>query len=186
MLTKLKFLILCAILSVASTRIAHAHAVYAYTGNNLTFPPPPYAANDHVSIEMEFLNALTPNLPFGSVAPLSFSFSDGHQTITSFAFGGQISVATNADGSISEWDLQGCGNAGCVHQVISRSLVGNVRDAGQLVPQGVQEGILDNDPSVWIATISNVPEPSSLILGAAALTGVGWFRRRRGVLSSVT
>lgn len=164
-------------MAALSTGPTKANVVYTYTGNNFTFHTSPYTATDHVSIELEFLSALAPNLPLGAVAPVSFSFNDGHQTITSTVFGELFLVSTNPSGAISEWDLAGCGNIGCVHVVLSRNIVGNVRDDGQLVPQGASEGIVDNNPGVW--TVSVVPEPSTMAITAVGLAGLGWCRRRR-------
>lgn len=177
MRSKIRILTLLAMTIALSIKPANANVIYMYSGNDFTFATSPYTTNDHVSIDLEFLTALAPNLLLGTVTPVSFSFNDGHQTVTSSVFGGLISIATDGIGAISQWDLAGCGDVGCVHVIISRNVLGNVRDAGQLVPQGVQEGIVDNSPGVWTASV--VPEPSAMAIATFGLAGLGWSRRRR-------
>ena len=88
-----------------------------------------------------------------------------------------MQIATDGSGAISAWDLAVCGNVGCTEVIISRNISGNVRDDGQLVPQGVSEALVDNNPGTWVS--STVPEPGTLSLGAAMLAGLGLARRGR-------
>ncbi len=147
-----------------------------YTGNDFTLVTSPYTTSDHVTVQLEFLAALAADLPLGAVTPVSFSFNDGHQTITSPAFNAFIELATDAGGNISGWDLGVCGDITCLPQIVTRHTGADTADVGQLIPQGVQEGRVIGNAGVWT---SSVPEPSGMAVGAIGLAGLGWVRRRR-------
>jgi len=179
MTAKFCALVLSGLLGMLASEPVYATAIYSYTGNNFVFATPPYTVNDHLSIQLEFPTELAPNLPFGSVSPTNFSFNDGHQTITFPGLTAVTMLSTNASGNILEWELTVCGNVGCDHAIVSRNTTLAIRDGGQLTPQGVQEGLVDNNPGIWISTSYDVPEPSTFVLGSAALACLAGVRRRR-------
>ncbi len=159
---------------------ASANVIYSYTGNNFNAFTSPYNADDYVAIHLEFSMALGPNLPLATVYPISFWFSDGQQTIHSPGFNtGLMLISTDSSGDIARWDLTICGNISCQSAIVSHNIPDSIRDGGQLIPQGVQEGRIDNNPGVWTSTASPVPEPSTFAIVGAALGGLMWVRRRR-------
>jgi len=99
--------ILLALTAVAALSLTYpasvqADTTYQYTGNpfnSFSTPPGPYTTSDFVTVMMTFASPLARNMPFGSVRPLSFSVSDGVQTITNVNFQtAAIALATGSSG----------------------------------------------------------------------------------------
>jgi hypothetical protein len=87
---------------------AEADTIYTYTGNPFTSVFGPYTTSDRVTGFFDLATPLANNLPETVISPISFSFSDGVQTITNTTPGvvvGSFSVATDASGKPEFWDI---------------------------------------------------------------------------------
>jgi hypothetical protein len=191
-LSKLKMVMLVVGLLMVIENNAKASVVYTYTGYDFSNTPPSqyhgvYGDVDSVTGTMELSNALPANANDLYVIPVSFSFSDGIQKITSATPLNPLNDTdsfqfyTNASGAITAWQVlvysstygawvgTGCGNAF------------NCADGGRL--DGNNGAVSYNMPGIWQATtVSSTPLPAALPLFASALGGIGllsWRRKRR-------
>ena len=178
------------VLSIAAAR---ADVTYTYTGNDFTSATFPYTTSDSVTGSITLTSALADNIssfinqPAASI--VSFSFSDGQQTITNAnATLSQFDFETNSSGDITYWQLVvGIGS-------VFQDSIGTSNAPGiAVVDQGVMDYDNDaadnfNDPGTWTTGSAStpVPEPGSLVLlgtGLAALAASfrawGAMRRRQ-------
>ena len=104
--------ILLALTAVAALLVGYPASVqavpttYTYTGNPFTTANGPYTTSMYVSGMLTLAAPLAPNMVFQQVTPpLTFSFSDGVQTITNLnATGNSIfAFATGPSGEITQW-----------------------------------------------------------------------------------
>jgi hypothetical protein len=65
-----------------SSLAARADAVYTYTGQDFTFANAPYTTSDSITGELTFSSPLAPDLALQQELPVSYSFSDGVETLT--------------------------------------------------------------------------------------------------------
>jgi hypothetical protein len=120
-----------------------------------------------------------------SVQPLSFSFTDGVQTIDNVsATSSQFGIGTNSSGAIDAW------------RIVVQTLVGttNKEIATALVPfsimtsdSGNNSGTLGEnhgDPGTWTETTASsaVPELSTFALLGSGIIGLAGVARRRFLL----
>lgn len=163
--------VVVSMLLAASPGNARADVVYTYTGNDFTTFYAPYTGSDYVTLSITLSTPLPPNFVFQLVTPLSFTASDGVQTITNTdAAAAPIALSTNSLGAITEWGIAIYGPA-YAGVILTNSYPGDYTDRGSN-PVGNGENL--NDPGTW-----SVPEPSSLAIIAAAMTVLGSIRRRR-------
>jgi hypothetical protein len=190
---------------------AKADVIYTYTGKDFTFVDPlpgPYKTTDFVSGNFNLTSALGANLSNFNVLTdssfISFSFSDGVNTITNSAssFGIEtLTVSTNALGQITSWDIDlqtpSDANWTTIGQqqffIVTSTL--HQQDMGQLrtcdppgdcsINNDAAEGSINNVlggfyvPGSWVET---TPLPATLPLFATGLGGLGllgWRRKRR-------
>src|ERR1700729_1643352 len=85
---------------------AEANVTYEYTGNDFTNVVSPYTTNDHVTVSFTVANPFGPNFA-NNITQISFSFSDGVQTLTNntVRFDGVFGIATDASGNIAFWGV---------------------------------------------------------------------------------
>ena len=126
------------VLSIAAAR---ADVTYSYTGNDFTSATSPYTTSDSVTGSITLTSALADNISSFSFEPaasiVSFSFSDGQQTITNAnATTGQFAFETNSSGDIIGWEL-----TVDIGSVIEASI--SSQDAPGIGV--VDQGIMDND-----------------------------------------
>lgn len=189
---------------------ARASAIYAYTGNPFTSvtlagptaPADPYTTADRVTGFIELASPLAADLsPLTALAPVSFSFFDGVNTITDAnATFTSFEVETNNVGTIVNWLVRVSANAAAVgggtrqsiatyNSVGSDPLVQDFGLDGRCGPESSLGGCaLYGDPSytqiannagtpgAWTLR-TPVPEPSSMLLIGVALAGFAARRR---------
>lgn len=188
----------CAALASASL-CAHADVTYDYTGNYFTNVTngggPAYTTSDRVTGSVTLSQALAPDTQYTSgvdgFSVLSFSFSDGVQTITNLDFTnpGTLSedtffFGTDASGNIYTWNV-------VLHVPVNNET--NYDFIGSAHGQGDSGGVVEPNFSYSNAEVPTTgswsmqsaappaaaPEPGGLVLlGTGALGWVGWMRRR--------
>jgi hypothetical protein len=176
---------------------------YTYTGDDFNTPQSgggytylsgAYTGSDFVSITFTVPEPLPDNLvdtnPWYTVAPLSWSISDGIQSNSSTDYdafyGIGIEVTTNATGQIVGWHVFEQFQGRQIETEYNGPLDINSGDYGfdPFSPGG--EALLSSFPGTpgsWSGPVSSVPEGSSyplLLLSGACLFGVGFFRFRKG------
>jgi len=99
--------VVAAALSAMGAASAHADTIYTYTGTDFTTVTGSYTTSDSVSGMIDLAAPLGDNALFGSVIPVSFSFSDGVQKITNLTplYSTDILLATNGSGVPDRWDI---------------------------------------------------------------------------------
>ena len=195
----------CIAMTLASAR---ADVIYTYTGNHFASvsnenapPAPQYTKTDSVSGNFTLLTALGDNLPLTTIAPTSFSFTDGVQTLTNSTPGvGPVGfqIATNAAGLPLDWSIVVNLITSIISERIDTQTISGVIDIGeQSTPNGdTNGGVITNTLGMW--TVSTVPAPVAGAGGpgllAAGLAFLVWrgrsaamalFRRRQRLFAPV-
>jgi hypothetical protein len=139
-----------------------ADTIYTYTGNPFAGvgagAEAPYVSTDFVSITFTLTNPLPANLVIdntksSNVTPISYSFSDGVQTLdTGNSLDSFFNIGTDGSGHIINWELD-VFVVGEMEEIGSENEPGEVWDLGK-VPKF--EPFLDIDD---IGTNINNPEP---------------------------
>jgi hypothetical protein len=186
---------------------AKGSVIYSYTGHAFTLlfvdgttpPPRPYNSGDRVSGFLELAAPLAGNLSFAELTFLSFSFSDGVNTIASAnSTDASFRFTTNAYGDIVGWtaraDLAGDGSLRRIATV--KDQYAGLIDFGRhescgpgSLPPGCEADALWYDtggavvdmPGTWTLQVNSVPEPTSMILIGTAFSAVFAARRRRAL-----
>jgi len=148
--------------------LAHADAIYNYTGQNFTTVSGSYATSMSVTGSFTLASPLAPNLSFDIITPVAFSFSDGVQTFTnSNTLAPVFEVSTDASGHIDLWEVLLFNSPTASLQTL------NTPD-GQIGDTGIH-GLGAGDSFVagkWSGPAAAVPEPSSLQLLATGVLGL--------------
>lgn len=140
---------------------------YTYTGNLFNDFISPYTASDSVTGEFRLSAPLADNMTFsgsltGNVSPLSFSFTDGIQTLTS-SDGLTIidfDFVTNSSGAITQWYVSvGYSQGGGAGILTSNSEFG-VEDYGDM-SNSAEVGSIESDPGTW--SIGSPPAPDGTV-----------------------
>jgi hypothetical protein len=187
---------------------ARAATAYTYTGNtftafgilDLTPPAGTYTTSMSLTGTFTLQNPLLPNLPLPgtdiTADVLSFSFSDGRNTITKtnatfFSF----IVTTDALANINLWAVflrLDDPTFGTVVGSQRREIISNSSsDTGQIfevinVAQGLSQidrGLIERTPGTW-SSAPVVPLPAALplfVTGLGALGLLGWRRKRKAL-----
>jgi hypothetical protein len=189
-----------ALLKYSYTGIDFATNTAPYTNtSNVTIPCDPTGAglcaitNITAEIVIEDLGA---NKAFGTIAPASWSISDGNETITSldagWNFPDPLQVSTDGTGVIDSWnffvwsDTISEASTGELQQLRTQDFSGLVRDTTGYCQSdngtnctftGVAyvETFAPNHVGAW--TVSAVPVPAAVWLFGSALGLLGWMRR---------
>jgi len=191
--------------------IAHASIILHYQGNTFTdtdlfgptTPTDLYTTSDSAIGWIELSSVLAANLDFAIVTPLSFSFTDGVNTIDdSNVTLSLFTFETNASGVIVGWginlrrsfessgtwfDQQIVTASGALNPVTTQTIdfgvdilcgpgsssVGCVIDGD---PYYSQDGLVRDAPGAWSY---QVPAPATLALFGIGAAGLGALRRRK-------
>jgi hypothetical protein len=173
--------------------VSHAAATtYTYTGNDFTVAGAPYTTSDSVSGYFTVATPLGPNLVDQTITPLTFSFTDGPDTVSNTNdTGGNGSGSvflffyTNSAGLPIDWYFS---VASAVAGMFSnKNINGNFGDEGaeHVSPYAeAYNGANINPPGSagsW-SSVSTTPLPAALPLfatGLGALGLLGWRRKRK-------
>jgi len=152
-----------------------ANVTYVYTGNPFTDVSGPYTTSDMVTGSVEFSSPLPANMPFTTVTPLSFLFSDGVQTIGNPAEASNFQFGTGSSGAITVWTVFMQTPAGGISTDNGGSLATGDRGSMRLPPPAF--GFTDV-PGTW--TIFQTPDAgsSTLALLSLSLTALGVATRQ--------
>lgn len=160
--------------------LASASTIYNYTGQAYSSATLPYNTSESVTGSFTLNTPLAANLTNGTVTPVSFSFSDGVQTITdqtafSSSFG---DLSTDANGNIISYYIQ---INNLTQGFIKLSNVGGglSGDSVRLTVGTSGSNTVAGSFAPIAASAAATPEPSSLVLlGTSALGLLDAVRRR--------
>jgi hypothetical protein len=151
---------------------------YQYTGNPFLTAVGPYTTADFVTGMVTLSAPLAPNMPpLSTVSPISFSFSDGVQTLTNNNSTSTImSFGTGPTGAIIAWSIS-VEAPGALNSITTRANSGFVpTDEGRQL--GIGSGFNFGPPGIW-TNVSGVPDTgSTLSLMTLTLMALGVAARR--------
>jgi hypothetical protein len=159
-----------------------ADVTYTYTGNDFTDALAPYTTTESITGSFTVASPLGDNYPYQQIAPLSFSFSDGVQTITNLnatlppPF---FDFATDLNGNITTWSIF-IGNASGdfieTNNLLNDNGLFGIDIGGDVVGIGINE----SNPGSWTTPPpSPTPEPSTFALLSTGMLGLAGIARRR-------
>lgn len=176
----------CLLLFVTSS--VYATVIYTYTGNNFdTFNnesggASSYDSTMNVTVTLEYTSLLPTNLTEQFVAPLSFSISDGINTIDDTNFSSRnILVGTDSSGNINSWFVYattflGTGNSWYI-ETINSNRTFLVWDYGRTTTNALDDtAYIRDNPGSW--SVATVPETSIIWLLGTGLVLIGFARRK--------
>jgi hypothetical protein len=152
-----------------SSLAARADVVYDYTGADFTSVTGPYTTSDSVTGSFTVASPLEDNLNLLIITPVSFSFSDGQQTLTNANAASEFHISTDAAGDVTGWIISIELNHGGGAAILSTSGAGyGSQDEGES-PTSSGFSYTAGSFTEVPATPSPVPEPQSWAL---MLTGL--------------
>lgn len=162
---------------------ARAAIIYTYVGNDFDHLNGSLYTNQHIVGSVTLASPLGQNFSFNPVALLSFSFTDGVQTISDSTPGVSIaaSFGTNNIGQITTWNVQASLNANDVIRTCTGCLffgysvdLGAIGDATAVTASGFN--LLQ--PGAWSLQAA-VPESSTWAMMILGFAGIGYLAYRR-------
>jgi hypothetical protein len=182
---KSKFAILIAAtvsLSALGAASASASTVYTYTGNDFTSVTGSYTTTDMVTGRIDLATALGDNFGPGAISPVSFSFSDGVQTLTNTNSTISSNVfETNSAGTIVQWvfEINNTGDTGGIATLSALTIIAIVGDDAFNIAGTAS---IFNDAGTWTTSVAATPLPAALPLftsGLGVIVVLGWQRKRK-------
>ena len=184
---KTKLLGLLAFMSLLGFSPASADTIYTYTGNDFTSNSGSFTDADKVTGTIDLATALGDNSGSVEISPVSYSFSDGVQTLTNSNSSLSGYLATNAVGTPVMWDLliQLPDYLGEVSSKAIGPLPEDQEDFAYVQQASYSFGS-NSDPGNWTTTtsVAATPLPATLPLFAGGLGFVGYLTRRKKSMAS--
>ena len=160
---------------------------YSYTGPSFTTVVSPYTTSNNVTGEFEVSSLLNNGL-LQTITPLSYSFSDGQQTLTNLNSSALVIVSISNEKIVS-WtvDVTTGTLSPLTGQVISTTfaaLLGRGLDFGTQAYANPLSGsfgeVTTSNRLKGSWTVAAVPEPSTWALMLLGFAGLGFAGYRRG------
>ena len=153
---------------------------YRYTGNPFTIATGPYTTSDFVTVMFTLAGPLAPNMPLTLITPLTYTLSDGVQTLTGdpqpFAL---FLVETGGGGNITHWWIFNITTTNASPFIESRNLAGRlILDFAGLSQIGATFGFNSNVPGIWTRAPSVADSGSTISIMTLTLTALGLLARR--------
>jgi hypothetical protein len=187
---RLGLAIVCAAaLSAMVPASSRADTIYTYTGNGFASyaVSSPYTITDSVSGWIDLSAPLGNSVGPLTITPVSFSFSDGVQTLTSsngpaFDFSGFV---TNSSGGIVSWYVDSVGDS--ARNIMSYNGADGAEDyAYGCIGVICGRGFNLASPGTW--SVSTTPIPAALPLFASGLGVLGllgkWRKRKAAAVAA--
>ena len=159
-------------------------ATYTYSGNDFTYFTPPYTNTEYISGTFTLTPALGPSQNV-SVAPSSFSFSDGVETITKATAGlANFEFITDPTGLIIDWQIIIQNSAGTkeietLGGPFFLSLGDFVINLTYPPTGGIQfTTVASAGPTALSPKLATTPLPSTWTMLIAGFIGLGFFAYR--------
>ena len=157
-----------------------ANVTYTYTGNDFTSTtlPSSYTTSDSVTGFITLAAPLAANInsfPATSLTPVSFSISNGVQTINTLASGDYFGFKTDASGNISQWQVAVNGTNLHISTVNFPGVLGVFDSTSNNADTDGAQNL--NLAGTW--SISAVPEADTYAMMVAGLGLIGLRLRRR-------
>lgn len=189
--------LLAAVLSPLS---ALADTTYSYTGQPFTDVSGAYTTSNAITGQFTLAAPLAPSIATDTaITPLTFSFTDGLQTVTNTSTltpDTFFTIQTNATGNISLWDIyitfttpDGEAHLETLDDVIGPFLAvadeathDHSSESSLIIDAGTNTGL----PGTWTKATTPTaatPEPASLTLLATGLAATGTMLTRRRIRS---
>jgi len=159
---------------IVFSAMAKADTLYSYTGNDFTYAESPYTTSDSITGSFTTSVPLADDLSLVTITPISYSFTDGVQTITDLTNTNPdpfFDISTDSSGNIIQWEIDPGTATGNFIQF--DYVLGYTTD--NYVRYGFNEAY-NNEEGNWS---SSVPEPSGGVLMGIGLLGLGFIVRRR-------
>ena len=164
---------------------ARADVVYSYTGNDFTSVSGSYTTSDFVTVNFELAAPLGDNTGPISITPISFSISDGVQTVTNnTAVSSLFDITTDQSGNIQSWAIyvQVSSSLAEIKTCEDPTICYPIVDQGDYYSNDGQYNYGNAAPNLNGWTITTTPNPEALPLFAAGLGALGllgWRKKRK-------